>query len=775
MRSWIQYVVRHRKAVLFLTSLFTLLLLTQLRGLKVLIDPDSILPQDHHFVRTNDLIESTFGNKFTVVISLTSPNGSIYQTEFLKKVKTITENLAVAPGIIKTHLNGIASENVKTLTMTPEGPQLMPLLKEVPESEEAMEQFKQALHSDPLFKGLLYSEDEKTTQIVAEFAKIDGGFQAIQKNVEMAVLPQAEGLEVRISGLPIFLSVLESFSARMAFLFPLALLLIGLIHYEAFRTKQALILPLVTALLAVVWSVGILGLLRQSFDVFNASTPILILAIAAGHAVQILKRYYEEYHSLQRANENLTPQEVNLLAVEETLTKVGPVMITACVVAALGFFSLTIFEIKTVRTFGLFTGFGVLSSLVIELTFIPALRAMLPPPGEKEKQRERQQTIWDCITDLFYRLATKNPKEIFIISSLFVLAFLVGATRVKIDNSQKGYFADSLQIKKDDDFINNKMSGTNLIYVLIDGKQESSLSHEEVIQGMAKTQDFLDKQPLVGKTISIVNFVKRLNQITTNNSTEEYRLPDDKSTTEDILEVLTSPATSADLGPWINSDKSKAVIATFIKTDSSAYIERLAASTKEYAQSVMPEGVSVGIGGGAVNGVALNEVLIREKILNIAQILLAVFLVTALVFRSFMAGVLILVPLIAALVVNFGIMGLFGIPLQIATALVSAMAVGIGADYGIYMSYRMREELRKGGSEKEALKKAFDSAGKATLFVSSAVAGGFGILMLSWGFYIHIWMGFLISTAMVTSSIAALTIFPALVFQIKPRFIFEKR
>jgi predicted RND superfamily exporter protein len=117
-------------------------------------------------------------------------------------------------------------------------------------------------------------------------------------------------------------------------------------------------------------------------------------------------------------------------------------------------------------------------------------------------------------------------------------------------------------------------------------------------------------------------------------------------------------------------------------------------------------------------------------------------------------------------------MGLLGIPLQIATALVSAMAVGIGADYGIYMSYRMREELQKNPDEKAAIEKAFKSAGKAAIFVSTAVAGGFGVLMFSWGFMIHVWMGFLIAMAMLVSSVTALTLFPALIFSLRPKFIF---
>lgn len=186
---------------------------------------------------------------------------------------------------------------------------------------------------------------------------------------------------------------------------------------------------------------------------------------------------------------------------------------------------------------------------------------------------------------------------------------------------------------------------------------------------------------------------------------------------------------------------------------------------------MFPPGVTVKIGGGTAGGVALNEVMIQEKILNTAQIMAAVFLVASLVFRSALAGLLILTPLLAAVFVNFGIMGILGIPLQIATALVSAMAVGIGADCGVYTSYRLREELAAGGDEDEAIARAFRSAGKAAIFVSTAVAGGFVVLMLSWGFMIHIWMGFLIATAMLVSSLSALTIFPALILTLRPNCI----
>jgi predicted RND superfamily exporter protein len=304
-----------------------------------------------------------------------------------------------------------------------------PLLETVPQTATELVALKQGVASNPVYENLLVSADGKTTQIVAEFHKQEGGFQAITKAVESVVAPlRDDTVWIDVGGLPIFLSLLESFSQRMAFLFPLALLIIGLIHYEAFRTFQALFLPLLTALMGVAWSIGVLGLVGQPFDVFNASTPILILAIAAGHAVQILKRYYEEYAALTRQQAQLSPVQRNWMAVESSLTKVGPVMVVACSIAALGFFSLMIFEIKTIRTFGIFTGSGILSALVLELTLIPALRSMLKPPSHHELSREQALTVWDRLIAWFYLQVSQKRRRLYLVTGM-ILVLLQFITR----------------------------------------------------------------------------------------------------------------------------------------------------------------------------------------------------------------------------------------------------------------------------------------------------------------------------------------------------------
>lgn len=774
MKRWIETVVRYRRAVLVLTLLVTGLFLSRLGSLSVIIDPDSTLPQSHPYIATGNEVEATFGNKFTAVVGITAKQGDIFQKPILEKVKNITTGILNAEGVVKSNVTSLAARKAKDIAGNAEGMIVRPLMEKVPETPEQMEHLKQAIRANPVYDNLLLSKDGKTTQVVAEFKRLPGGMKAVEGAVRDIVKPELdESVEITVGGLPVFLSQLEKFSERMGFLFPIAVLIIGLIHYEAFRTVQALILPLVTALISVVWAVGALALMKQPMDVFNASTPILILAIAAGHAVQILKRYYEEFAKLKETRADLDPVAMSRLAVVNSLTKVGPVMVVACTMAALGFFSLVIFEIKTIRTFGIFTGSGILSALVLELTFIPALRSMLPPPGEREFQREKSHSIWDSLVERFYFLVSKKRRALYVAVGLMVATLSVGGYWLRIDNSQKGYFFGGIAARQDDDKLNDRMAGTNTLYVLVDAGEEDGIKRPEVLAAMEKVQTYLQSQPFVGKSVSLVDFIKRMNQAMNADDKAFYAIPQNRELIGQYLLLYSNSGDPADFDSYVDYGYRKATVQAFLKTDSSAYVDDLVHRLRDFCSATFPAGVSIRIGGGSAGGVALNEVMIHEKVLNIVQIMAAVFIVASLVFRSLLAGLLILTPLVAAVFVNFGIMGILGIPLQIATALVSAMAVGIGADYGVYMSYRLREELASGDSEDVAIERAFRSAGKAAIFVSTAVAGGFGVLMLSWGFMIHIWMGFLIGTAMLVSSISALTVFPALILSLRPKFIFQ--
>jgi predicted RND superfamily exporter protein len=252
------------------------------------------------------------------------------------------------------------------------------------------------------------------------------------------------------------------------------------------------------------------------------------------------------------------------------------------------------------------------------------------------------------------------------------------------------------------------------------------------------------------------------------------RIPESRELVAQYLLAYSLSGNLEDLDSYVDERYRSANILVLLKTDSTAYAEQLIGRLKTMLPEKFGRHIAIRFGGDLADTAALTETIVHEKLLNIAQISAVVLVITSLVFRSLTAGILVLVPLGVAVLANFGVMGLLGIRLNIATSVISAMAVGLGADYAIYLLYRLREELQEGRDEAVAFRTALTTAGKATLFVASAVAGGYGLLALSWGFNIHLWFAILIMSAMLTSCLGALTLLPSLILTFRPRFIFRR-
>lgn len=773
MRRYVESIIRCRLLVIGLTLLVTGALGSQVKHLRVIIDPNTMLPQSHPYVAATSQVEKVFGSKNVVVIGITPKEGDAFTPHVLSKVQRITAAILRTPGVVKGNILSLSARKAKNIVGTTDGMEVRPLMETLPTTPQEIEALRKAVRANPAYVDAIVSKDERTVAVLAEFEKDAGGFRGIMEKIRPVVDRERDGsLDIAISGLPVYLAQIEGYSQRMAFLFPLAVLIIGLIHYEAFRTIQGLILPLVTALLAVIWGLGVMGTAGVPMDVFNVTTPILILAVAAGHAVQILKRYYEEYHRL-RETASLAPREANRAAVVESVTRIGPAMLTAGSVASLGFLSLMVFEITTIRTFGVFTGMGILSALILEMTFIPALRSLLPAPGQRESRRERERRAWDRITEGIARWVTGPRRwQVHAGASLLLLLWIGGAAWVVVDSATKSYFFESLPFQGDDRALNERLGGTNTLYLLIEGRDEDAIKEPRVLGAMEATQRFLEQQPHVGKTLSLADFVKRMNRAMNGDDPAYDRIPESRELISQYLLLYSMSGEPGDFDTYVDYGYRSANLWVFLKTDSSAYLQELIAGLNAFLPTQFGDGVRVRIGGSVPQGAALNEVMVHGKILNILQIGGVILLITSVVFRSPVAGLLVLVPLTLAVLANFGLMGLTGIRLNIATSVISAMAVGIGADYAIYLIYRIREELARGADEATAFRAALTTAGKAILFVASAVAGGYGVLLFSWGFYIHVWFAILIATAMLVSSLAALTILPALILTVRPRFIF---
>jgi outer membrane lipoprotein-sorting protein len=349
----------------------------------------------------------------------------------------------------------------------------------------------------------------------------------------------------------------------------------------------------------------------------------------------------------------------------------------------------------------------------------------------------------------------------------------IGAKALNLENSNKSFFASDLPFQQDDRLINERMGGANTLYVVFDGQENDAIKNPEVLRLIDSTQHFIEQQAGVGKAMSIADLIKRMNQAVSGDVPSAYVLPKDKNLISQYLLLYSMSGSPSDFDLYVDYNYRHASITAFLKNDSSLYIHDLISRVENFVDEHKVPGVKIYYGGSVPQSSALADELVSGKLRNVLQIGLVVTIVSALVFRSIIAGLLVIAPLIITVLVNFGVMGLTGIPLNTPNAISSVMAIGIGADYAIYLLYRIMEEYAVYGNLSSAIESAMKSAGKATLFVGSAIAGGYSVLMFSFGFYIHIWFGILIVLSMLVSMLTSLYLVPSLVLTMSPRFILK--
>lgn len=776
------WIVDHRRWVIGVVLALTVLFATFAAKQQVIINPASVVPRDHPYVVATNAIERIFGSKYLVVIGITPTHGDALQPHVLETVQRLTDQLYAAPSVSSQTLLSLGSRQAKGIRATADGFDARPLLQTIPATAGERQALRDAITANPVYRQTVVSQDWRTATIMLELKQNPDGFGAMLADVRRIVAQEIDGgprestLDIALSGNPVFLHQAEIFAERITWLFPLAVLVIGLLHFEAFRTWQGLILPLVTALLSVVWGVGVMGLMDVPLDIFNSPTPILILAVAAGHAVQLLKRYYERYIDLVTIG-NMAPDAANRLATIQSLAAVGPVLIIAGGVAMLGFFSLVVFEVPTVRAFGIFTGIGIMTAVILEFTFTPAVRASLRPPSLAQIDTETRVRFWDRLSAAIARGVLDRRRRRIALAMLagVVLVAATGWPRVQIDNSSKSFFGTSLPLQRDDTLLNAQTGGTNALYVMVDTGSPDGVKDPEVLAAIGALQREAESFAFVGKTLSIGDFLQRMHAAVAGHPAAGAPLPADRDLMAQYLLLYSMSGDPEDFGAHVDYDYQRAKISLMLRTNSNADVARLVAHLQQFAARRFPARIGISFGGEVAQTLAVTEVMVRSKLLNIVQILLVILAVSTLAFRSLQAGLLVLSPLLVVLALLFGAMGHFRVPLNIPNSLISAMAVGIGADYAIYLLYRIREYTAAGLSLPAAVEAAIKTAGKACLFVATAVAGGYAVLLFSFDYKVHMWLSSFIVLAMLASVFSALLLIPSVVLVTRPRFITGKR
>jgi len=764
-RRYVEWVTRRPRTVIAAVLLVSVLLGAGIPGVYIENERKQQLPENDPIIRLDDEILEIFGGGKYVLIGLEPVQGDIFQPWFLEKVREVTEGMAAIPGVDPDQVLSITAPRVKSIEAGGEGEiRVETLVGEIPSTPGELEELRRRITGEKLLTGFLVSRDARAASVSADMDDLDPSPElrnsVLNERIrELLASLRDPRVRIHLAGVPIFIATMDGYTRYVLKLFALAVVVIGLVHFEAFRTFQAMFLPLVTALLSVVWGLGMFSRLGIPMDGWNALSPFLILAVAAGHAVQILKRYYEEYRRLGD----------NRAAVVESTVSVGVVMITAGLIAAAGLFTLTLFPIRSLQVFGFMSGAGILSALVIEMTFIPACRTLLPAPRGKEMAKERHAGVLETVLEKMAGQINVRPWLPLAAAACVLLASVAGASRIRVENSFRQALPQDEPTLHDYEALNELFGGTVTLNVLIEGEGPDALYDPQLLRAMEGMQRFLESIPGIGRTLSIVDYVEQMN-VAFNGGDEAFRrIPDSREAVAQFFLLYSGDPDDFDM--MVDGENRRGILRAFTRSDSAVFCEEVIRKARDYAAAHFPEGVRVGVaGGGLAIGKAVNDVIMREKIRNMLVIAGIIFLVASFVLRSFVGGLLVLTPSLFAAVVNLGVMGWVGTWLNLATASISSLTVSIGADYAIYFLFRFREEYGRIGDVRETTLATMLTSGKAIFFVASAIAAGSLVMALSPLAY-HKQLGAYVALSMFTSALAAVTVVPGLVILLKPRFL----
>ena len=298
-----------------------------------------------------------------------------------------------------------------------------------------------------------------------------------------------------------------------------------------------------------------------------------------------------------------------------------------------------------------------------------------------------------------------------------------------------------------------------------------------MLKNIEHLQDYLNLDPKVGGSLSVIDFLKRMNVVIHDGDERYYHLPrigdpdigyyeDTEMVQRAVGEYLFmySLGTAGEFDFLIDYEYKNTNINVFLKDMEAQTIRDVIAKTKDYvAKNWTAKGVTVEIAGGLAGVVgAINEELGTGLLENMLQITAIVFFFCAVLLRSIVGATLIMISLYTRVLVCYGVMGFAGIPLSLYTMPVASLGIGIGVDYVIYVIVRMQEELSDtNGDYVKASERALTTTGRAVFFTMMAVVLGCVIFILS-PLKFHMELGLMVGTIIFLNGLGSIIFVPNL-------------
>ena len=541
----------------------------------------------------------------------------------------------------------------------------------------------------------------------------------------------------------------------------IVLLIIILILFIIFRRVKWVFAILFTSISAVYLSIGLAGFINFEITAVSANFLSLMFVLSISMNVHIMNNY------LQR----------DIKIIENFRMMFWPCFYTF-LTTIVAFVSLVISDIKPVIDFGIIMIIALLIVLISSFVILPLIVSVF-------SKEEKSYSLNLSFLKSFYPFAYKNSKYILGLNILIFFISLYGITNLNVENSFIKYFKKNTEIYKGMYLIDNELGGTTPLDIIlkfknddqiidtkIKAEEEDDLEIEddffsddlfgeenniwftnEKIETIKFVHQYLESRIEIGKVTSIYSLIDTANQINKSDlsmfelSVLYNEIPIDYKT--DLID------------PYLNVEKNMIKISTRVKDSKDIKRNDLINDINSFLLNEFDNLEEFKVNGLLVLYNNMLKSLFSSQIKSLGFVILAIFIMFVILFRSLKLSIIGIIPNIFASTFILGLIGLLKIPLDIMTITIAAISIGIAVDNTIHYIYRYKENLKLGRNHSEMIEKTHLTVGNAVLITSIAITAGFLTLCLS-NFVPTVYFGLFTSLAMIFAMIGVLITLPSI-------------
>lgn len=607
-----------------------------------------------------------------------------------------------------------------------------------------------------LFQRNLISDDHRTTALTLVLNEAADREQVIE-DVDSLIQNAPRAVSLYQIGMPLVAQSLTQFTEKdFLRLPPLTFALIAILLLLLYRSATCLVLPLLSVSLGLVWTFGLMALTEIPISMLLMIVPVFLLAVGTAYCLHIVSEYMDKAAGAAS----------RLEAVRETFSIISPPTALAVATTIIGLGSLMVNRITAIREFALFACFGIFGLLIILLTFFPAALSLLPLPRPAEKPVGNRPGLMDRILDTVADINLHHKKVTLPIIAAIVVFCGAGIFRLQVQTNPVGFFKKETLVSRHFHDIYRDLSGSFPIHVSMQGQENDYFERPENIAEIARAQKFFETLPGVDKTISFADYAKLVNYVINRFQPEYYALPREGFEVRTVMNNYKSVLGQEMFARFMNSQRNRANIVLLTHTTSSReFLENrdriLAHVGTDFSKHLIWDVTGFGI----VVSESSHQ-LTEGQIKSLSLTMALVFGIMLLLFLSWKAGLMAIAPNIFPIIVNFGLMGWFGVELSMATALIASVAIGLAVDDTIHYLVRLNRELRVDLDKKRALRAAIAKVGRPIIFTTLTVGIGFAVLTFS-SFKPTAVFGYMMVITLLAALVGDLILLPSLMLNIE--------